>query len=194
MKPLARDDLMSLEVYSARRVEFRREVMAHKAARIVSIGPNMRLFFEDRLTIQYQVQEMLRTERIFEATGIQEELDAYNPLVPDGANWKATQMIEFTDENERRNMLTRLVGVENRTWVQVTDHDRVYAIADEDLERDTDEKTSAVHFLRFELDPAMIADLKKGASLSMGVDHGNYRHEAAPVPDTVRHALIRDLD
>lgn len=194
MKTLTRDDLMGLEAYSARRAEFRREVMAHKTARIVSIGPNMRLFFEDRLTIQYQVQEMLRTERIFEAGNIQEELDAYNPLVPGGANWKATQMIEFTDENERRNMLARLVGIENRTWVQVADHDRVYAIADEDLERGTDEKTSAVHFLRFELAPAVIADLKNGASLSMGVDHENYRHEAAPVPETVRHALLLDLD
>lgn len=194
MRKLARDDLMSLEEYASQREDFRREVMAHKAVRSVAIGPNLRLCFEDRLTIQYQVQEMLRTERIFEAAGIQEELDAYNPLIPDGGNWKATQMIEFPDVDERRAQLARLIGIEDRTWVEVEGHDRVHAVADEDLERDTAEKTSSVHFLRFELDPAMIAALKHGAALSIGVDHDNYRHVLAPVPETVQAALIADLD
>ncbi len=193
MNPLVRADLLNLEDYAARRADFRREVMAHKAARIVSVGPNMRLFFEDRLTIQYQIQEMLRTERIFEAAGIVEELDAYNPLIPDGTNWKATQMIEFPDENERRAALAKLVGIEGRTWVQVADHDRVYAIADEDLDRSTEDKTSSVHFLRFELAPVMIAAMKDGALLSIGVDHSHYAH-AVTVPDRTRAALLRDLD
>lgn len=190
---LERADLMSLEDYAASRADFRRQVMAHKAARTVSIGPNMRLFFEDRLTIQYQVQEMLRTERIFEAAGIHEELDAYNPLIPDGANWKATQMIEFDDAGERRQALAGLVGIEDRTWVEVEGHGRVYAIADEDLDRDTEEKTSAVHFLRFEPGAAAIGALKNGAALSIGVDHDNYRHVLAPVPGAVRAALVADL-
>ncbi|HEX6927887.1 MAG TPA: DUF3501 family protein [Gammaproteobacteria bacterium] len=193
MRQLAREDLMRLEDYAARRMEFRRNIMTHKVHRIVAIGPNMRLFFEDRLTIQYQIQEMLRAERIFEAAGIQEELDAYNPLIPDGTNWKATQMIEFPDERERRVALTRLVGIETRTWVQVEGH-RVHAIADEDMERNTGEKTAAVHFLRFELASAMIAALKGGAALSVGVDHDNYRHACSPVPDSVRAALLKDLD
>lgn len=194
MRPLTRADLASLEDYAATRNAFRREVMAHKGARSVSIGPNMRLAFEDRLTIQYQVQEMLRAERIFEAGAIQEELDAYNPLIPGGADWKATQMIEFTDANERRRALARLVGIEERTWVQVAGHPRVYAIADEDIERDTEEKTSAVHFLRFELEPDMIAGLDNGAALSMGADHDNYSHVLATVPAAVRTALLQDLD
>lgn len=194
MKPLAREDLMSLEEYAQRRDQFRRQVMAHKENRIVAVGPNMRLFFEDRLTIQYQVQEMLRAERIFEADGIREELDAYNPLIPDGTNWKATQMIEFPDVEERRRALARLVGIEDRTWVRVAGHDRVYAIADEDLERETEEKTSSVHFLRFELAPRMIADLKEGAALSIGVDHEHYRHAVEPIAEPLRKALLRDLD
>ncbi|HEX6930418.1 MAG TPA: DUF3501 family protein [Gammaproteobacteria bacterium] len=194
MRPLVREELLALEDYSARRADFRREVMAHKAVRTVSIGPNVRLFFEDRMTIRYQVQEMLRAERIFETAAIQEELEAYNPLIPDGGNWKATQMIEFADANERRVALSRLVGIEWQTWVQVEGYERVPAIADEDLERATGEKTSAVHFLRFEI-PAVMADsLKRGAALSMGVDHENYRHLVAPLPDAVRRALLVDLD
>ncbi len=194
MQRLARNDLLGLEEYAARRVDFRRAVMVHKAARTVAVGPNMRLCFEDASTVRYQVQEMLRAERIFEAQGIQEELDAYNPLIPDGTNWKATQMIEFTDEAERRAALARLLGIEQRTFVQVEGRERVHAIADEDLDRSTDEKTSAVHFLRFELDPAMIADLRRGAALSIGVDHAHYRHLVAPVPEAVRVALLHDLD
>lgn len=191
---LAREDLMSLEDYAAQRANFRREVMAHKLDRIVAIGPNMRLFFEDRLTIQYQVQEMLRAERIFESGGIEEELAAYNPLIPDGSNWKATQMIEFPDEDERRMALARLVGIEDRTWVQVAGHEKVFAIADEDMERESEDKTSSVHFLRFELDSAMVDALKHGAVLSMGVDHENYSHQAGPLPETARNALLHDLD
>lgn len=194
MKSLARRDLMSLEAYASQRDAFRREVMAHKQVRTLSLGPNLRLSFEDRLTVQYQVQEMLRAERIFEAAGIQDELDAYNPLIPDGSNWKATALIEFIDVEERRHALARLIGIEDRTWVEVEGHARVYAIADEDLERDTAEKTSAVHFLRFELGSGMIGDLKKGAAVSMGVDHEHYRHVVAPVAEATRVALLADID
>lgn len=194
MHPLVRADLLGLEAYAATREEFRRAVMAHKAARTVSIGPCMRLCFEDRYTIQYQVQEMLRAERSSADAAIQEELDAYNPLIPDGSNWKATQLLEFVDEDERRVALARLVGIEDRTWVQVEGHDRVQAIADEDLERSTADKTSAVHFLRFELNPAMIADLRRGAALSAGADHAHYRHLVAVVAEATRTALLRDFD
>src|SRR5690606_10806561 len=155
MQKLTRNDLFSLEDYAARRPEFRRQVMAHKQNRQLPLGPNVTLHFEDRLTMHYQVQEMLRAERIFEAAGIQEELDAYNPLIPDGRNWKATFMIEFPELEERRAALTQLVGIEDQTWVHVAGHDKVFAIADEDLERDSADKTSAVHFLRFELTDAM---------------------------------------
>lgn len=194
MGKLERSDLLSLEDYAAQRKGFRRTVMAHKDRRIAKIGPNLRLFFEDRLTVQYQVQEMLRAERIFEAAGIQEELDAYNPLIPDGRNWKATMMIEFPDEAERRRELARLVGIEDRTWVQVGGFGRVLAIADEDLERDTPEKTSSVHFLKFELDEEMIAALQSGAALNIGVDHEHYRRALEPVPAALREALLADLD
>ena len=194
MRPLLRADLMSLEDYAAKRAEFRHKVMEHKSVRIVQVGPNMRLFFEDRLTVQYQVQEMLRAERIFDAAGIQQELDAYNPLVPDGSNWKATQLIEFPDVDERRRELARLIGIEDRTWIEVEGLSRVYAIADEDLDRETGEKTSAVHFLRFELNPSMIAALRAGKSLSVGVDHDNYWHVVAPVPEAACAALLQDLD
>lgn len=193
MNKLARSDLMSLEDYTAQREEFRRKVMAHKDQRIAAVGPNVRLFFEDRLTLQYQVQEMLRAERIFEAAGIQEELDAYNPLIPDGQNLKATMMIEFADVEERHRRLGELVGIEDRTFVQVEGHERVYAIADEDMERDTPEKTSAVHFLRFELGPKGSADLAEGAALHIGIDHDQYSHLLSPVPDTLRDALARDI-
>jgi Protein of unknown function (DUF3501) len=193
MKKLVETDLLSLERYSRERPEFRARVMAHKKNRKLNVGPNTMWLFEDRLTVQYQVQEMLRTERIFEAEGIAEELAAYNPLIPDGRNWKATLLIEFPDAEIRRVQLEKLRGVEDRCWVQVAGCRRLFAIADEDLERENEVKTSAVHFLRFELDEAMVAALKGGAALAMGIDHPNYRHELAPVPANVRAALIADL-
>ncbi|MDZ7750876.1 MAG: DUF3501 family protein [Gammaproteobacteria bacterium] len=193
MKALSRDDLYNLEQYAETRAAFRTEVMAHKKNRQVPIGPNATLYFEDRLTIQYQVQEMLRIERLFEVKDIEDELAAYNPLIPDGRNWKATFMIEFDDAEERRVALGRLVGIEDHTWVQVADFDRVYAIADEDLERDREEKTSAVHFMRFELAPEMAAAVKAGTGVMAGIDHDNYRHETR-LPTAVRDALAADLD
>jgi hypothetical protein len=168
-------------------------VLEHKKNRKVHIGPVTTLYFEDRLTIQYQVQEMLRVERIFEAAGIMEELDAYNPLIPDGSNWKATFMVEEPDVEQRRLLLARLIGIEDRVWVCVNGNERVFAIADEDLERDTEEKTSSVHFLRFELSGKMIADLKAGASLGIGIDHDNYRYQVEPVTTAIRDALVADL-
>jgi hypothetical protein len=193
MNKLVPADLFSLERYSRERVEFRARVMAHKKNRQVNVGPNTMWLFEDRLTVQYQVQEMLRTERIFEAEGIAEELAAYNPLIPDGANWKATFLIEYTDPEIRRVQLEKLKGIEDRCWVQAEGCEKLFAIADEDLERENDVKTSAVHFLRFELSGAMVAKLKGGAALSIGIDHPNYRHELAPVGDSVRAALVADL-
>ncbi len=193
MQVLTPDSLMSLEQYAAKRNTFRAEVMAHKRDRAVAIGPHATLYFEDRLTMQYQVQEMLRIERIFEREGIEEELAAYNPLIPDGSNWKATFMIEYGDVEERRDALARMVGIESRVWVRVTGFDRVYAIADEDLERATEEKTSSVHFLRFELSPAMVAAVKQGAPIAMGIDHEAYTHTVAAVPENVRRSLARDL-
>jgi len=189
---LTRDDLMSLEQYAEQRTEFRSRVMAHKKNRQVAIGAHATLYFEDRLTMQYQVQEMLRVERIFEAAGIQEELDAYNPLIPDGTNWKATFMIEYEDIDERRQALTRLRGIEDRVWVQVADFDKVYAIADEDLEREDETKTSSVHFLRFELTAAMAAALKQGAGLLLGIDHPEYSYQVDAAP-AVRESLVKDL-
>ena len=194
MKPLQREDLYTLEKYATIRSEFRDRVMAHKRNRRLPIGPNATLYFEDRMTIQYQVQEMLRTERIFEADGIAEELAAYNPLVPDGSNWKATFMIEFPDEGERRRELARLHGIEDSIWIRVAGFEAVTPIADEDLERDNEQKTSAVHFLRFELKPDMVAALKGGAELSAGIDHPHYRHMLDPVPAPIREALTADLD
>ena len=194
MQKLTRDDLFSLEKYAEVRKDFRAEVLAHKQDRRLPLGTNATLYFEDRLTMQYQIQEMLRIERIFEAEGINEELDAYNPLIPDGANWKATFMVEFPDIDERRAMLSNLVGVENRVWLQVGDGDKVRPIADEDLERSDDDKTSAVHFLRFELNPQQVADLKGGAKLAAGIDHDNYTVDVDPVPDNVRASLLADLD
>ena len=190
---LTRKDLMSLEQYSDARKEFRAKVIDHKRNRSVALGPNATWAFEDQLTMQYQVQEMLRVERIFEADAIQDELDAYNPLIPDGGNWKATFLLEFPDVDERRERLSQLKGVEDRCWVQVAGCERVYAIADEDLERETTEKTSSVHFLRFELTPQMISSLKGGAALAAGVDHDRYRHAVGPVPEPVRAALVADL-
>ncbi|HWF98231.1 MAG TPA: DUF3501 family protein [Steroidobacteraceae bacterium] len=193
MDKLISTDLMSLERYARERPAFRARVMEHKRDRKLAVGPNASWSFEDRLTMQYQVQEMLRAERIFEPEGIRDELEAYNPLIPDGSNWKATLLIEFPDVAERQRQLAQLIGLEDRCYVQVRGHERVYAIADEDLERETTEKTSSVHFLRFELTAAMIASLKSGASLAAGVDHERYRHSIDPVPDSVRAALLQDL-
>ena len=193
MEKLTRNDLYSLEEYAENRSAIRARVMAHKKDRKVHIGPVATLYFEDRQTIQYQIQEMLRVERIFEAAGIEEELQAYNPLIPDGSNWKATFMIEEPDVERRRALLSSLIGIEARVWVRVDGHDAVYAIADEDLDRDTAEKTSAVHFLRFELTDGMLATIRQGASLSMGVDHANYSHQIEPVAAEVRDALAADL-
>ncbi len=194
MKKLTRDDLWSLEDYAQKRGEFRAQVMEHKKNRQLHVGPHATLYFEDRMIMQYQIQEMLRVERIFEAEGIQEELDAYNPLIPDGCNWKATFMIEYDDVEERRVALEKMVGIEDVTWVQVADFDRVFAIADEDLERETEEKTSSVHFMRFELTPEMAKAVKDGASVSAGIDHENYRHAAEPLPANIRDSLAADLD
>ena len=193
MNKLTRDDLFSLEQYAETRSAFRDKVLEHKKNRRLDLGTNAALYFEDRLTMQYQVQEMLRIERIFEADGINEELEAYNPLIPDGSNWKATFMVEFPEAEERRAMLTQLVGIEDRVYVHVADFDRVFAIADEDLERADEEKTSAVHFLRFELPAEQVAALKDGAALIAGIDHDNYQVEVSPVPDNIRKALIADL-
>jgi hypothetical protein len=190
---LQRDDLFPLEKYAEVRPEFRARVMAHKKTRQVPLGRSATLYFEDRLTMQYQIQEMLRIEKIFEASGIQEELDAYNPLIPDGSNWKATFMVEFPDVEERKRELARLVGIEDRVWVQVADFERVYAVADEDLERDTEEKTSSVHFLRFELTPEMARAVKQGSAVSIGVDHENYSHAVEPVSAAIRDSLANDL-
>jgi hypothetical protein len=189
---VTRENLLTLEAYARERSAFRARVMEHKKLRKVELGSNVTLHFEDELTIRYQVQEMLRAERVFEEGGIQEELDAYNPLVPDGRNLKATMMLEYPDPEERRVWLEKLIGVEDRTWVQVQGFDRVFAIADEDLERETEQKTSSVHFLRFELDDDMAQALKGGATLSMGIDHSKYRVEAKLTPEC-RDALARDL-
>jgi len=193
MAQITRDSLLTLEAYARARPQFRARVMAHKKNRTLQLGGHLTLIFEDELTVRYQVQEMLRAERMFEESGIQGELDAYNPLIPDGANWKATLMIEYPDVDERRRMLARLIGIEDRVWVQVAGHARVRAIADEDLERDTAKKTSAVHFLRFELDPAMVWALKKGAALAAGVDHPEYSHTLGAVDPAVRASLVNDL-
>ena len=193
MQHLSRENLMSLEQYAAARPAFRAEVLAHKRDRQVAIGPHATLCFEDRLTMQYQVQEMLRIERVFEAEGIEDELSAYNPLIPDGSNWKATFMVEYEDIEERRAALTNLVGIETRAWVQVAGFERVYAIADEDLERATEDKTSAVHFLRFELTRAMAAAVNGGAAIAMGIEHEAYRYAVAAVPESTRRSLAADL-
>src|SRR5277367_4663274 len=194
MQKLTRQDLMSLEQYASERNRLRREVIAHKQLRTVQVGPNMTWCFEDRTTLRYQVLEMLRAERIFESDGIQGELDAYNPLVPDGRNWKVTLLLEFPDPQERRTALEKLIGVEDRCWIRVSEMERVFAIADEDMDRENEDKTSAVHFLRFELAPSMVEAMKSGASLCLGVDHDNYRHLVGPLPDPVRISLTRGLD
>ena len=190
---IKRDTLMSLEAYARERGSFRARVLEHKKKRTVHLGEHLSLQFEDELTIRYQVQEMLRIERIFEQDGIQGELDAYNPLIPDGSNWKATMLIEYPEPDERRRMLGLLRGVERRVWVQIEECERVFAIADEDLERENDEKTSSVHFLRFELSAAMRERLRRGAKAAVGVDHPQYRASSELQPE-VRAALAADLN
>jgi uncharacterized protein DUF3501 len=190
---ITRDSLMTLEAYAKARADFRMKVLEHKKARNVRLGEHVTLLFEDELTIRYQIQEMLRIEKTFEEAGIQDELDVYNPLVPDGTNFKATMMIEYEDITERRAALARLRGVEDRVYVQVQGSPRVYAIADEDLDRETDEKTSSVHFLRFELSADMIAALRHGANLAVGIDHPQYEAEVPAVPAATRAALVADL-
>jgi hypothetical protein len=191
---LTRTDLMSLEQYSTARDAFRAKVITHKRNRIVSIGPNATWCFEDKILVQYQVQEMLRAERIFEADAIAEELEAYNPLIPDGRNWKVTFFIEFPEVDERRNALSKMKGIEDRSWVQVAGCDKVWAIADEDLDRENDEKTSAVHFLRFELTQAMAEKVKAGSAIAIGIDHPHYNHKVAALPQSSRDSLAQDLD
>ena len=187
-------DLFGLEQYAKSRKEFRARVIAHKKVRTIPVGPHTTWCFEDRLTVQYQVQEMLGVERTFEPEGIEEELAAYNPLIPDGSNWKATLLIEFPDAEERRHELARLKGIEDRCWAQVAGHARVYAIADEDLERENEHKTSSVHFLRFELTPAMVAGAKEGAAISLGIDHEHYAHTVDPLDAAQRDALVKNFD
>jgi len=192
MTVLTRDDLFSLEKYAAIKTDFRAKVMEHKKNRRVPIGDHATLYFEDALTMQYQVQEMLRLERIFEADGIQEELDVYNPLIPTGSNWKATFMVEYDDVEERKEALAQLIGIENTVWVRVGSFDKVFAIANEDLDRTAPDKTSAVHFMRFELTPEMVAAAKNGAAIRVGIDHPAYQHEAE-LPEGKRASLAADL-
>jgi hypothetical protein len=192
MPTISRDSLMTLEAYARVRKEFRANVMAHKKNRTVHLGEHVTLLFEDEMTMRYQIQEMLRAERIFEEEGIQAELDAYNPLIPDGTNWKATMLIEYPDIEERREALARLKGVEDRVWVQVEGATRAYAVADEDMERENEQKTSSVHFLRFELDEKARRLLRGGAGLRIGVDHPEYRFEIDASPETAA-SLLKDL-
>lgn len=192
MKQLTRDDLFSLEKYASIKTEYRAKVMEHKKRRRVPVGDHATLYFEDALTMQYQVQEMLRLERIFEADGIQDELDVYNPLIPDGSNWKATFMVEYDDVEERKKALARLVGIENTVWVKVGNFAKVFAIANEDLDRSEPDKTSAVHFMRFELTPEMKAAVIQGAAIKAGIDHPAY-HEETELPADKRDSLAGDL-
>lgn len=194
MPRITRDSLMTLEAYAKARMDFRAKVMAHKKPRAVHLGDHLTLLFEDELTIRYQIQEILRVEKTFEEQAIQDELDAYNPLVPDGHNWKATLLVEYEDVEERKQALARLKGVEDRVWVQAGTSPRVYAIADEDLERENDQKTSAVHFVRFELTRPMVDQLQRGSALAIGVDHPAYAFTLRVVPEPTRRALLSDLD
>jgi len=193
MAKVTRDSLMTLEAYAKARPEFRKKVIAHKKHRTVHLGPHVTLLFEDELTIRYQIQEMLRIEKIFEEEGIQHELEAYNPLIPDGRNFKATMLIEYEDADVRKRELAKLIGIEDKVWVQVEGSPKVYAIADEDLERENEQKTSSVHFMRFELTEDMAAALKYGVPLSIGVDHPNYKAAQEPVSAEIRAALVADL-
>ncbi len=194
MKPLTRQDLYSLEQYAAQRAAFRAKVIEHKQQRKLQLGKHLTLLFEDRLTVQYQVQEMLRIERIFEAAGIEEELSAYNPLIPDGKNWKATLLIEYPDVEQRRVALEQLLDIENQIWVKIANAEKVLAIADEDLERATEQKTSAVHFLRFEFTAEQVAAMQAGAKISMGVEHPHYTEQVAPIAQNLRAALLADFE
>nr|WP_303903790.1 DUF3501 family protein [Thiohalomonas denitrificans] len=194
MEKLTREDLYSLERYAEMRPEFRARVLEHKKHRQVAIGPNATLYFEDRFTMQYQIQEMLRVERIFEPEAIEEELATYNPLIPDGSNWKATFMLEYPNEKERRRNLAALRGIEKQTYVQVDGFERIYPIANEDLERTNEEKTSSVHFMRFELAPEMVAGVKEGSTVAMGIEHPEYSYRLDSIAAPVRNALAADLD
>ncbi len=193
MTHLTHNDLFSLEKYAEMRPDYRKKVMAHKLNRKVAVGPNATLYFEDLLTVQYQIQEMLRIERIFEKDGISEELETYNPMLPDGSNLKATFMIEYTDVEERKKMLAKLIGIERATWIRIGDHEKVNPIANEDLERETEDKTSSVHFLRFEFTPEMIADAKAGVKITMGSDHPVYTYDTGPIANNIHLALVKDL-
>ena len=193
MPQIKRESLMTLEAYAKARKEFRAKVIEHKKRRTVHLGEHVTLLFEDELTIRYQVQEMLRIERIFEEAGIEDELQAYNPLVPDGTNLKATMLIEYEDIDERTRMLAKLKGVEDKIWLRIAEHAPVYAIADEDLERENDEKTAAVHFLRFELSPLMIRTLKFGTDISLGCDHPQYEIKLDEINPVTRQALVADF-
>lgn len=194
MSILSRSDLWSLEEYAEQRPTFRAEIMQHKKNRQLALGDHARLYFEDALTIKYQVQEMLRIEKIFEAAGINEELAAYNPLIPDGCNWKATFMIEFDEPGERAHQLAQMIGIENKVWVQAEGCERVYPIADEDLERDNEQKTSSVHFLRFELTPSMISTVLSGGAIFAGIEHSAYSISGLEVDPAIRNSLAEDLD
>jgi len=193
MNKLTRKDLYSLEQYSEMRNDYRKKVMAHKENRRVELGEHVLLSFEDKLIMQYQIQEMLKAEKIFDAEGIEEELNVYNPMIPDGSNWKATMLIQYTDVSERQRELARLIGIENKVWMQVENFEKIYAIADEDLERDNEEKTSAVHFMRFELSDNMVTAVKSGSEISAGVEHENYMEMIQPLTSNVRDSLAGDL-
>ena len=194
MKKLTRENLFSLEKYSEIRNNFRLKIMAHKKNRHLAIGPNTTLYFEDSLIMHYQIQEMLRAEKIFESSAIDDELVVYNALIPDGNNWKATFMIEFTDEEERRAALKKMLGIENNLWLKIEGFNEIHPVSDEDLERRDDNKTSAVHFLRFQLDHEMIDALKGGCQLSAGINHPEYKYTVNPIPQNISESLISDLD
>jgi hypothetical protein len=194
MPALSRADLWSLEEYAEVRPDFRQQVMAHKKNRQVPLGEHLRLYFEDAVTIKYQIQEMLRIEKVFEAEGIAEELDSYNPLIPDGHNWKATLMVEYADPEERAQQLAKLIGIEDKVWMQVEDCERVYPIADEDIARQNEVKTSSVHFLRFELSPVMMAAIGRGANIFAGVDHSAYSYGPCQLPLAIRDSLAGDIE
>lgn len=189
---ITRDSLMTLEAYAKFRKVEKPSIVAHRRLRSVRLGEHLNLQFEDERSIRYQIQEMLRIEKIFEEEGIQGEIDAYAPLVPDGGNWKATLLIEYPDPNERKRELARLIGVEDRLFIEVEGQPRVYAIADEDLDRENAEKTSAVHFVRFELTPAMRQAVKAGAGVKLGCDHTHYPAHAQIAPETLA-SLAADL-
>jgi len=192
-KKLTIEDLYSLEQYSRIRESYRKEILAYKLERNLVVGNHVRLLFEDQKTIQYQIQEMLRVEKIFEQQGIQDELDTYNPLIPDGSNWKATMLIEYPEPEQRQKALSLLVGIENLVWVKIGDADKVFATADEDLERSTSDKTSSVHFLRFELTPAQAKNIDKSVPITIGIDHNNYHHQT-DICKTTKESIIKDLD